>query len=92
MPAIKLPISALPLPSKTHILTCNLTPDAATPSTRAFRDVLNTNPSVQRRSRLVESKTHFSHVTPLTLPFPFRIAPPEDGTEVEDKAQYVEQW
>lgn len=87
----KLPISALPLPPSTHILTHNLTADTATPSPRTFREVLTVKPSVQRRSRLVDSKTHFSHLTPLNLPFPYRIAPPE-GEEIVDKSEYVEQW
>lgn len=91
MPVIKLPISSLSLPPKSHILTQNLTPDTATPSSRTFRDVLSNTPSVQRRSRIVASQTHFSHVTPLNLPFPYRIQPPEDE-EVVDKADYVEQW
>ena len=60
-------------------------------SISTFREVLTEKPSVQRRSRLVESKTHFSHTTPLSLPFPYRIAPPEDQ-EVVDKSEYVEQW
>ena len=87
----KVPISSLPLPPTTHILTHNLTADPATPAQRSFREVLTEKPSVQRRSRLVESKTHFSHTTPLSLPFPYRIAPPEDQ-EVVDKSEYVEQW
>ncbi|KAH8118049.1 UPF0061-domain-containing protein [Phellopilus nigrolimitatus] len=92
MPVIKLPISALPLPPKSYILTCNLTPDPATPAASAFRDVLTNNPSVQRRSRVVDPSTHFSHVTPLNLQFPYRIQPPEDGEEVKDKSKYVEHW
>lgn len=87
----KVPISALPLPSKSHILTHNLTPDPATPSTKAFQDVLTKNPSIQRRARLADSAAHFSHVTPLNLPFPYQIQPPE-GEEIEDERSFVEKW
>ncbi|KLO17399.1 UPF0061-domain-containing protein [Schizopora paradoxa] len=89
----KLPISALPLPTSARILTHNLTPDTATALiASAFRDVLKESPSIQRRSRLLDSGCHFSRVTPLPLEFPYRIAPPEDGKEVEDKEEYVENW
>lgn len=91
MTVIKFPISALPLPATSHVLTQSLTPDPAISTAKNFRDVLMKNPSVQRRSRLVDSATHFSHVTPLNLPFPYRIQPPKDE-EVVDKASYVEHW
>ncbi|KAI5115199.1 hypothetical protein M0805_009632 [Coniferiporia weirii] len=87
----KLPISALPLPPRSHILAQNLTPDPTTPSSQTFRDVLTKSPSVQRRARLVDAGAHFSRVTPLNLPFPYRIQPPEDE-EIEDKSEYVERW
>jgi hypothetical protein len=42
---------------------------------------------------LVNSKAHFSFVTPLHLPFPYEIEPPENEEEAEiDKAGYVDQW
>ncbi|KAH9838403.1 uncharacterized protein C8Q71DRAFT_528109 [Rhodofomes roseus] len=87
-----LPISALPLPPSSHILTRNLTPDPETSSPSEFAKVLREGPSVQRRSRLLADNAHFSYVTPCPLQFPFRIEPPEDGGPVEDKVAYVEQW
>ncbi|PCH42278.1 UPF0061-domain-containing protein [Wolfiporia cocos MD-104 SS10] len=87
-----LPLSALPLPPPTHVLTRNLTPDPGATSPADFRQVLLERPSVQRRSRLLEPDAHFSYVAPCPLPFPFRIAPPEDGSPIEDKTAYVEQW
>ncbi|KAH9928639.1 uncharacterized protein B0H18DRAFT_1084394 [Fomitopsis serialis] len=86
------PISALPLPPPSHILTRNLTPDPETPSPTEFRKVLREGPSVQRRSHLLANDAHFSYVTPSPLQFPFRIEPPEDGSPVVDKVAYVEQW
>ncbi|TDL16557.1 UPF0061-domain-containing protein [Rickenella mellea] len=91
MSTTKVPISALPLPPRTHIFTQNLNADPATPSAAGFREVLKNNPSVQRRSRLVQATTHFSHVSPLPLQFPYRIAP-EEGEEVTDKEAFVERW
>ncbi|EJD06907.1 UPF0061-domain-containing protein [Fomitiporia mediterranea MF3/22] len=88
----KLPISALPLPPKSHILTHNLTPDPRTGhSAREFRDVLINSPSVQRRARLVDPSAHFSRVTPMNLPFPYRIQAPENET-IEDQEEFVERW
>ena len=87
----KHPISALPLPHASKLLIHNLTPDTATPSVSEFKKVLQASPSVQRRSRILPSQSHFSHVTPFPLPFPYEIEPPTD-TEVTDKAAYVEQW
>lgn len=91
MSTAKYPISALPLPPKSHVLTCNLTPDPLTPSAEDFRNVLVKNPSVQRRARLAHPSAHFSRLTPLPLPFPYQITPPENE-EVEDKAEFVERW
>lgn len=87
----KHPISALPLPHASKLLIHNLTPDTATPSVSEFKKVLQASPSVQRRSRILPPQSHFSHVTPFPLPFPYEIEPPTD-TEVTDKATYVEQW
>ncbi|ETW83014.1 hypothetical protein HETIRDRAFT_315131 [Heterobasidion irregulare TC 32-1] len=87
----KHPISALPLPHASKLLIHNLTPDTATPSVSKFKKALQASPSVQRRSRILPSQSHFSHVTPFPLPFPYEIEPPTD-TEVTDKAAYVEQW
>jgi hypothetical protein len=85
----KLQISSLPLPPPTHLLTANLTPDIHTPSVSAFRDVLTTQPTIQRRSRLLDPQCHFSYVSPLPLPFPYQVSFPPD---LEDKAKWVESW
>ena len=88
----KFPISALPLPPKSQRLTQNLTPDPETgTSPQTFLNVLLNKPSVQRKSRIVNPAAHFSRLTPLNLPFPYRIQPPE-GREIQDKASYVEEW
>jgi hypothetical protein len=88
----KYPISSLPLPPATHILTHNLTPDEHTPSVPAFKRVLADKPSLQRRARLLAAPAHYSHVTPFPVPFPFEIIAPEPPAVVEDKAAYVENW
>ncbi|KZT18291.1 UPF0061-domain-containing protein [Neolentinus lepideus HHB14362 ss-1] len=88
----KVPVSALPLPPATHILPLNLTPDDETPSVPAFRDVLATRPSVQRRSRIISPESHFSYVTPFPIPFPYDIKPPEDPEFAKDQMKWVERW
>ncbi|KAI0001406.1 hypothetical protein BJV74DRAFT_766082, partial [Russula compacta] len=86
------PISALPLPPPSKLLTHNLTPDPATPSVSAFKYTLGNNPSVQRRGRITAPQSHFSHVSPFPLPFPYEIEPPENPGDDFDKEEYVEQW
>ena len=88
----KYPISALPLPPPSKILIHNLTPDRVTPSVSAFKYILKNNPSIQRRARITAPQSHFSHVSPLPLPFPYEIEPPEDSGEAFDHGEYVEQW
>ncbi|KAH7915626.1 hypothetical protein BJ138DRAFT_997533 [Hygrophoropsis aurantiaca] len=89
----KVPISALPLATPNQLLIHNLTSDPFTPDPAEFRtDVLSTKPSIQRRARLLSPDAHFSHVTPMPLPFPYEIAPPDPPEVVEDKAAYVESW
>ncbi len=88
----KYPISALPLPPPSKLLIHNLIPDTATPSVSAFKYTLRNNPSVQRRGRIVPPQSHFSHVSPFPLPFPYEIEPPENPGESFDKEEYVEQW
>ncbi|KAH9063867.1 hypothetical protein EDB87DRAFT_1600794 [Lactarius vividus] len=88
----KYPISALPLPPPAKLLIHNLTPDTATPSVSAFKYTLRNSPSIQRRGRIVPSQSHFSHVSPFPLPFPYEIEPPENPSEPFDKEEYVEQW
>ena len=88
----KYPISALPLPPPSKLLIHNLIPDTATPSVSAFKYTLKNNPSIQRRGRIVPPQSHFSHVSPFPLPFPYEIEPPENPSETFDKEEYVEQW
>jgi serine/tyrosine/threonine adenylyltransferase len=89
---IKYPISALPLPPPSKILIHNLTPDPSTPSVSAFKYILKNSPSIQRRARLTAPQSHFSHVSPLPLPFPYEIEPPENPGEAFDHGDYVEEW
>ncbi|CAL1716563.1 unnamed protein product [Somion occarium] len=89
--AVKVPISALPLPPSTHILPQNLTPDPHTPSPTAFRSIQKERPSIQRRARLLASPAHYSHVSPCPIAFPFKIVP-EEGETVEDQSALVERW
>ncbi|KAF9815614.1 hypothetical protein IEO21_04474 [Rhodonia placenta] len=88
----KVPISALPLPPPAQSITHNLTPDHEATTPAEFRQLLAERPSVQHRSHLIEPDAHFAYVTPYPLPFPYRIALPEDGEPVDDKAAYVEKW
>lgn len=86
----KLPISSLPLPPSSHILTHNLNPDPIQPSVQAFFHHLKNRPSAQRRSRQLQNSSHFSYVAPLPLPFPYQVTAPE-GEDV-DKSLVVEEW
>jgi len=88
----KYPVSALPLPPSSKILIHNLTPDQVTPSVSVFKYTLKNDPSIQRRARLTAPQSHFSHVSPFPLPFPYEIEPPENPGEAFDHAEYVEQW
>ncbi|TFK40269.1 hypothetical protein BDQ12DRAFT_704536 [Crucibulum laeve] len=89
----KAPISELPLVPASQLLIHNLTPDTHTPSVAVFRDtVLTTKPSLQRRARLLSPECHFSHVSPLPIPFPYDVEPPEEPDLQEDKASYIEKW
>ncbi|KAJ8521386.1 hypothetical protein ONZ45_g1939 [Pleurotus djamor] len=89
----KLPISALPIPPSSHLLTHQLTPDPLTPTVHTFRnEVLTTRPSIQRRARLMSPEAHFSYVSPFAVPFPFEIEPPSPPEPVDDKAGYIEKW
>lgn len=89
----KLRISRLPLPPSKNIITHNLTPDPHTPTPSHFREkVLTTNPSIQRRARLLDAGSHFSYVAPLPLPFPYEIEAPIPPEIVQNKGAYVEKW
>lgn len=89
----KVPISSLPLPPSSHIVTHNLTPDPVVQSPAEFySDVLPNKPSLQRRARLLSGEAHFSYVNPMPLEFPYEITPPEPPAVIQDKAGYVEKW
>jgi hypothetical protein len=90
--AAKSSISSLPLPPHTHILTQNLIPDERTPSILAFRELLTVKPSHMRRARLISPQSHFSYVSPLPLPFPYRITAPDPSITQYDKTEWVEKW
>ncbi|KXN91709.1 UPF0061 protein C20G4.05c [Leucoagaricus sp. SymC.cos] len=89
----KYPISALPLPPLSTLLTKRLTPDVHTPSVAKFRGAQKLNPSIQRRARLLSPECHFSHVSPFPLPFPYDIKQPEQEDPIDtDKGEYIERW
>lgn len=88
----KVPISKLPLPPPSHLLTHNLTPDPNEPTPSAFiHDVLQNRPSIQRRARLLPGEAHFAYVSPMPLEFPYEV-PPIPPTATDDKAAYIETW
>jgi serine/tyrosine/threonine adenylyltransferase len=89
----KLPISFLPLPPSSQIVTHNLTPDPVTHSpAEFFSDVLPNKPSLQRRARILSGEAHFSYTNPMPLEFPYEITPPDPPTVIQDKAGYIEKW
>lgn len=89
----KVPISKLPLPPSSHILTHNLTPDPRTPDPSTFfHDVVSKSPSIQRRARLISPEAHFSYVNPMPLEFPYEVSPPDPQDDAYDKGQYIEKW
>ena len=92
MATTKLPISLLPLPPSTHILTENLTPDENVPSVRDFRTLRITKPSLQRRARLLPPQSHFSYTSPFPLSFPYHVTAPDPPEAVIYKSEWVEKW
>lgn len=88
----KVPISELPLPPPSHILTHNLTADPNEPTPSAFtHDVLQNRPSIQRRARLLPGEAHFAYVSPMPLEFPYEV-PPIPPSGIDDKAAHIENW
>lgn len=79
-------ISRLPLP-KQPLLIHKLTPDPRTPTSKTFREVLNTNPSIQRRARLLAPEAHFSFVSPFPVEFPYAIQ-----YEETDAQRAIDAW
>ncbi|KAF8223101.1 UPF0061-domain-containing protein [Tricholoma matsutake] len=93
MSSSKFSIAALPLAPLVQLLIHNLNPDSYTPSVHIFRSkVLTTNPSIQRRARLLSPESHYSFVTPMPISFPYTIDPPDPPEPVEDKGAYIEKW
>lgn len=89
----KYPISALPLPPLSSLLTKRLTPDIHAPSVAKFRDAQTLNPSIQRRARLLSPECHFSHVSPYPVSFPYDVKPPEvEDPSDTDKGEFIERW
>lgn len=87
----KIPLSSFSIPPAAQLLNHNLTADPKSSTPTAFRKVLAESPSIQRRARLVDNKTHFSYVSPFPLSFPYDIEPDESDT-ITDKAAFIEQW
>ena len=88
----QVPISELPLPPPSHVLTHNLSPDPNEPTPSAFiHHVLHDRPSIQRRARLLPSEAHFAYVSPMPLEFPYEV-PPIPPSGIDDKAAYIENW
>jgi serine/tyrosine/threonine adenylyltransferase len=89
-----LPISALPLPPASHILTRNLTPEHVVPTASSLPRLLRSTPSLLRRSRILPPSVHYAYITPLPISFPYDIPAPtgpvEDGAY--SKGEYVEKW
>ncbi|KAK0481467.1 hypothetical protein IW261DRAFT_1550610 [Armillaria novae-zelandiae] len=87
----KIPLSSFPIPPAAQLLNHILTADPKSSTPAAFRKVLAKSPSIQRRARLVDNRTHFSYVSPFSLSFPYDIEPDESDI-VTDKATFIEQW
>lgn len=87
----KIPLSSFSIPPTAQLLNHNLTADPKSSTPAAFRKVLAESPSIQRRARLVDNRTHFSYVSPFPLSFPYDIEPDESDT-VTDKAAFIERW
>jgi len=85
----KVPLASMPVVEASRRLTRCLTPDPVVKDPSNFLKLLQGAPSLQRRARLLAPRAHFSYVSPLPLPFPFRVEFPE---EVEDKKQFIESW
>ena len=88
--AAKKQISALPLPPGHLLLTKNLIPDAETPNPSRFLEILREKPSIQRRSRAVSHQSHFSFTSPLPVPFPYQLQPPDSSLTDEERMSYIE--
>ncbi|KAG9051517.1 hypothetical protein FS837_004027 [Tulasnella sp. UAMH 9824] len=90
MASSKVPISRLPLPQSTHILTHHLNPDPVAKNVKELVELIKTQPSVLRKSRAAHESAHFFYMTPLPLGFPYSIRPPPDDITKEERAAYVE--
>ncbi|EJU04998.1 UPF0061-domain-containing protein [Dacryopinax primogenitus] len=85
-----LPIASLPVAPPHLRLQNNLTSDPLLPSPRKLQDVQRDCPSVQRRARILPGNSHFSHISPLPIPFPFRIQVPDEQKDAD--GQWIEGW
>lgn len=88
------PIASLPLPPVKDRLTASLTPDPAHgPSVASFqRDTLQNHPSVQRRSRILDTSAHYSFTTPFPVPFPYNIPAPPNPEDRDSVIRGIEGW
>jgi len=85
-------ISQLPLPPSSHILSHQLNPDPFFSSPKVWFEKLRTNPTMQRRARLMPPSAHFCYVSPLPIPFPYRVVAPDPPQEGDERGAYVERW
>ena len=90
MSSTQVPITHLSLPESSKTLTHNLTPDPLASSASSFVHLLGTQPSSIRKSRAADASAHFLYVTPLPLPFPYRIPAPPDDITAQQRSLYIE--
>ncbi|KAF8340263.1 uncharacterized protein EI90DRAFT_3143793 [Cantharellus anzutake] len=88
------PVGSLPLALPKDRLTASLAPDpVAGLSVASFqKDTLREHPSVQRRSRVLDTAAHYSFTTPFPVPFPYSIPPPTNIEDRESISRGIENW
>ncbi len=88
------PIASLPLPPVKDRLIASLTPDPVPdPSVASFqRGTLQVCPSIQRRSRILDTSAHYSFTTPFPVPFPYSIPAPPNPDDRDSVVRNIESW